>query len=191
MISSRWEAGVWDFGLRPVGLAKRPWGDHAVPMPQLQLPLFPAGTVHLTPELAVVRQEDTVTYVHGSLPVFRHRAEDVKSFRFITSQLYLNGHVQQSDLVRVFGVSKDSVKRAVKRFAEQGPGGFWRTPKRRGASVLTAAVLAQVQAALDADQELSAIADAHALNYSTLNKAVHAGRLHRRAKKKSRPPTPA
>ena len=156
-------------------------------MPQLQLPLFPAGAVHLTSDLAVVRQEDTVTYVHGSLPVFRHRADDVKSFRFITSQLYLNGHVQQSDLVRVFGVSKDSVKRAVKLFAEQGPGGFWRTPKRRGASVLTATVLAQVQAALDADQELSDIAGDQALNYSTLNKAVHAGRLHRRAKKRPGP----
>jgi hypothetical protein len=30
-------------------------------MPQLQLPLFPHGAVHLTPELAVVREADTVT----------------------------------------------------------------------------------------------------------------------------------
>jgi hypothetical protein len=51
-------------------------------MPQLQLPLFPHGAVHLTPDLAVLRQEDTVTYVHGSLPVFRHRVEDVKSFHW-------------------------------------------------------------------------------------------------------------
>jgi hypothetical protein len=160
-------------------------------MPQLQLPLFPHGAVHLTPDLAVLRQDDIVTYVHGSLPVFRHRAADVKSFRLITSQLDLNGHVQQSDIVRVFGVSKDSVKRAVKLHQEQGPGGFWRTPKRRGASVLTAEVLARVQAALDAEQELSAIAEAQAVNYSTLNKAVHAGRLHRPTKKESRSPTPA
>jgi len=160
-------------------------------MPQLQLPLFPHGSVHLTPDLAVLRQDDTVTYVHGSLPVFRHRADDVQSFRLITSQLYLNGHVQQSDVVRVFGVSPDSVKRAVKRYQTQGPGGFWRTPRRRGASVLTAEVLARVQAALDAGQELSAIARAQQLNSSTLNKAVHAGRLHRPAKKKSRRPTPA
>lgn len=154
--------------------------------------MFPAGAVHLTPDLAVVRQEDTVTYVHGSLPGLRHRADEVRSFRFITSQLYLNGHVQQSDLVRVFGVSKDNVKRAVKLSAERGPGGFWRTPKRRGASVLTATALAQVQAALDVDQELSDIAGAQALNYSTLDKAVHAaGRLHRRAKKKTWPQTPA
>lgn len=160
-------------------------------MPQLQLPLFPHGSVHLTPDLAVLRQEDTITYVHGSLPVFRHRADDVKSFRLITSQLYLNGHLQQSDVVRVFGVSKDSVKRAVKRYQTQGPGGFWRPAKHRGASVLTAEVLARVQAALDAGQELSAVAREQQLNASTLNKAVHAGRLHRPAKKKSRPPTPA
>jgi hypothetical protein len=155
-------------------------------MPQLQLPLFPAGAVHLTPDLAVVREDDTVTYVHGSLPVFRHRAADVKSFRLITSQFYLNGHVQQSDIVRVFGVSPVSVKRAVKVYQEQGPGGFWRTPKRRGASVLTSEVRTQVQAALDAGQDLSTIARTQHLNYSTLNKAVHAQRLHRPSKKKFR-----
>jgi hypothetical protein len=154
-------------------------------MAQLQLPLFPIGAVHLTPELAVVREADTVTYVHGSLPVFRHRAEDVKSFGLITSQLYLNGHVRQSDVVRVFGVSPDSVKRAVKVYQAQGPGGFWRPPQRRGASVLRPGVLAQVQVALDAGQELSTIARTQGLNYSTLNKAVHARRLHRPGKKKS------
>jgi transposase-like protein len=160
-------------------------------MPQLQLPLFPHGAVHLTPDLAVLRQDATVTYVHGSLPVFRHRADDVQSFRLITSQLYLNGHVRQSEVVRVFGVSPDSVKRAVKLYQTQGPGGFWRPPKRRGPSVLTAEVLARVQAALDAGQELSALAREQQLNASTLNKAVHAGRLHRPAQKKSRPPMPA
>jgi hypothetical protein len=159
-------------------------------MPQLQLPLFPHGSVHLTPDLAVLCQDDIVTYVHGSLPVFRHHAEDVKSFRLITSQFYLNGQVQQADIVRVFGVSSDSVKRAVKLYQTQGPGGFWKPPQRRGASVLTAEVLARVQAALDEGQELSAIAAAQDLNYSTLNKAVHAGRLHRPAKKKSPLSTP-
>jgi hypothetical protein len=114
----------------------------------------------------------------------------VKSFRLITSQFYLNGHVQQSDIVRVFGVSKDSVKRAVKLYQAQGPGGFWRTAKRRGASVLTVEVLARVQAALDAGQELSVIAREQQLNANTLNKAVHAGRLHRPLQKKARRPPP-
>jgi len=159
-------------------------------MRQLQPPFFPAGAVHLTPDLAVVCQDDTVIYVHGSLPVFRQRTNDVKSFRLITSQLDLNGHVQQSDLVRLFGVSPDSVKRAVKLYQDQAPGGLWRPPRRRGVSVLTAEVLAQVQAALDAGQGLSAIAREQQLNPSTLNKAVHVGWLHRPAKNKFRPRRP-
>ena len=91
----------------------------------------------LTPDLVVVCEEDQVTYFYGSLPVFRHRKEDVKSFRLITSQFYLNGQVAQSAMVRVFGVSAVSVQRAVKLYREQGPGGFWQVPKPRGASVLT------------------------------------------------------
>jgi transposase-like protein len=156
-------------------------------MPQLQLPLFPAGSVQLTPDLAVVCQQGEITYFYGSLPVFRHRQDDLKSFRFITSQLCVQGHVRQSELMRVFGVSKDSLKRSVKCYRQHGPGGFWRTPQRRGASVLTPEVLGQVQTALDAGESLSQIARARQLRYNTLNKAVHAGRLHRPVKKKFRP----
>ena len=152
-------------------------------MPQLQLPIFPAGSAALTPELGVVCAEGQVTYFHGSLPVFRHRTEDVKSFRLIASQLYLNGHVKQADLVRVFGVSAISLKRAVKVCEQKGPGGFWERRRPRGPSVLTVEVLRAVQGDLDGGQELSAVARARGLNYSTLSKAVLAGRLHRRVKK--------
>jgi hypothetical protein len=155
-------------------------------MPQLQLPIFPAGSVVLTPELAVVCTDGQVTYFHGSLPVFRHRVEDVRSFRLIASQLYLNGHVKQADLVRVFGVSAISLKRAVKVYEQKGPGGFWEPRRPRGPSVLTLEVLRAVQGDLDGGQELSAVARARSLNYSTLTKAVQAGRLHR-AVKKTRP----
>jgi len=155
-------------------------------MPQLQLPIFPAGSIPLTAELAVVSAEGQVTYFHGSLPVFRHRVEDVKSFRLITSQLYLNGHVKQADIVRVFGVSAISVKRAVKVYEQKGPGGFWERRRPRGPSVLTAEVLRGVQEELDAGQELRAVARGRGLNYSTLKKAVAGGRLHRGVKKTAR-----
>jgi hypothetical protein len=55
--------------------------------------------------------------------------------------LYVDGKVKQSDLVRVFGVSAISVKRAVKLYEEAGPGGFWRPRPTRGAAVLTSEVL--------------------------------------------------
>lgn len=156
-------------------------------MPQLQLPIFPVGCVHLSPEVAVVREQDKVTYVQGSLPVFQHRVEDVKSFRLMAAQLYLNGHVKQAAIARAFGVSPISLKRAVKLYEAHGPGGFWRARRVRGPSVLTPERLAQVQAALDEGEEPKGIAQRLQLNYETVRKAVAAGRLHRAVKKKIDP----
>lgn len=156
-------------------------------MPQLQLPIFPAGCVHLSPEVAVIREQDKVIYVQGSLPVFQHRVDDVKSFRLMAAQLYLTGHVKQAAIARAFGVSSISLKRAVKLYEAHGPGGFWRPRKVRGPSVLTPARLAQVQAALDEGEAPKAIAQRLQLNSETVRKAVAAGRLHRVVKKKMRP----
>jgi hypothetical protein len=43
----------------------------------------------------------------------------------ITAQFYTNGYVKQMDIVRAFGVTPISVKRAVKRYQEQGVQGFY------------------------------------------------------------------
>ena len=43
-------------------------------MPQLQLPVFPAGTTAINVELAFERHEEQVVYFNGHLPVFTHRA---------------------------------------------------------------------------------------------------------------------
>ncbi len=125
--------------------------------------------------------------------MFTHDAKDVKSFRLFTSQLYLEGKVKQADLVRVFGVSAISVKRAVKLYQNAGPGGFWRSRPTRGPSVLTSAVLQQVQGQLDQGQPLQKVAEALGLKYDTLQKAVRAGRVQMPLKKRPartpRPPT--
>ena len=47
-----------------------------VPMPQVQLPLFPSGTTSITPELAFERRDNQVVYFNGHLPVFTHGVED-------------------------------------------------------------------------------------------------------------------
>jgi hypothetical protein len=130
-----------------------------------------------------------VSYFYGTLPVFTHGEEDVKSFRLFTSQLYVEGRVKQADIVRVFGVSAISVKRAVKLYEEAGPGGFWRRRGTRGPSVLTPAVLKAVQGELDQGRELREVAAQRQIKYDTLQKAVRAGRL--RAPQKKRKPRPS
>jgi hypothetical protein len=118
-------------------------------MAQLQLPVFPEGVTQLSCDLGVCCRDGRVSYFYGTLPVFTHGVKDLKSFRMFTSQLYLEGKVKQMDLVRVFGVSQASVKRAVKLHTEAGPGGFWRARPTRGPSVLTPEVLQQAQAQLE------------------------------------------
>ena len=152
-------------------------------MAQLQLPVFPEGVTQLSVDLGVSCREGRVSYFYGTLPVFTHEAKDVKSFRMFTSQLYLEGKVRQADLVRTFGVSAISVKRAVKLLAQKGPGGFWQRRPTRGPSVLTPAVLGQAQEQLDGGRDLAEVAGSLGVKPDTMRKAVRAGRLHLTIKK--------
>jgi transposase len=152
-------------------------------MAQLQLPVFPAGVTQLSSDLGVSCRDGRVSYFYGTLPVFTHDAKDVRSFRMFTSQLYLAGKVKQSTLVKVFGVSAISIKRAVKLYEQAGAGGFWRPRPTRGPSVLTAEVLRQAQEQLDQGRSLREVATALGVKYGTLGKAVRDRRLHAALKK--------
>jgi transposase len=152
-------------------------------MPQTQLPFFPEGVTHITPLLAFRKEEGRVTYFNGSMPVFVHEESDLDSFRMITAQFCVNGNAKQADISRAFGVSKISLKRAVKRYREQGPKGFYMPRKRRGSAVLTPPVLAEAQQLLDEGLETSEVADRLDVKRDTLSKAVRAGRLHKAVKK--------
>ena len=152
-------------------------------MAQLQLPIFPVGSTEVTHDLAFEKRDDQVTYFYGTLPVFSHAESDIASFRMITAQFYLNGYVKQMDIVRAFGVSPISVKRAVKRFQEEGPQGFYSDKKTRGTTVLTPDVLEQAQQLLNEGLEPSDVADQLAIKPDTLSKAIRAKRLHKSVKK--------
>jgi len=149
----------------------------------MQLPLFPRGVTPITAVLAFSTQDGRVTYFNGSMPVFVHDEEDVASFQMITAQFCVNGNAKQADIVRAFGVTKISLKRAVKRYREEGPRGFYKPRKRRGAAVLTQAVLAEAQQLLDAGLEPAEAADRLGIKRNTFAKAVRAGRLHKPPKK--------
>jgi len=96
-------------------------------MPQLQLPFFPEGVTHITPLLAFCAAEGWVTYFNGSMPVFVHEQADVASFRMITAQFCVTGAAKQAEVARAFGIPKITLKRAVKRYREKGPQGFYPT----------------------------------------------------------------
>ena len=151
-------------------------------MPQLQLPIFPAGTTLITPEIAFECREGRVTYIHGHLPVFQHAEGDLAAFRYFTSQLVVNGTVGQADIARAFQVPKVTVKRYVKRFRAGGGKEFFTPPRRRSASVLKEEVK-KAQALLDEGKSVPEVAKAVEVLPNTLHKAIRANRLQPAKKK--------
>jgi hypothetical protein len=55
--------------------------------------MFPFGVTPVTTLLAFIKEDNNITYFNGSLPVFSHREEDIESFRMITAQFCINGHI--------------------------------------------------------------------------------------------------
>ncbi|HHO49033.1 MAG TPA: helix-turn-helix domain-containing protein [Desulfobacteraceae bacterium] len=157
-------------------------------MPQLQLPVFAQGMTLINANLGFVREQNSLTYFYGNLPVFTHDVDDVRSFRMITSQFYINGSAKQSEICRAFGVSPISVKRYVKLYRQNGIAGFFEPPRRRGAAVLTPDVLRAAHDLFDEGLETGEVAARLDLLADTLRKALQAGKLHKPLKKTARKP---
>jgi transposase len=153
-------------------------------MPQLHLPMFPAGVTPITDELAFERRDGQVAYFNGHMPVFVHAEDDVATFRMITSQFCVSGYTKQSDIIRAFGVTSISVKRSVKLYRERGAKGFYAPRVSRGAAVLTPTVVAEIESLLVEGVSLGEVAERLGLKLNTLQKAAAAGRIRPLAKKK-------
>ncbi len=118
----------------------------AVGMPQIQLPMFPAGAVEINGDLACRCESKTVVYFHGHLPLFTHSQDDVESFRMFTSLVIVQGSATQWQIQKAFGVPLVAIKRPTKLYRTRGAAGFFAPQPRREGSKLTAAKLEQARA---------------------------------------------
>ena len=147
-------------------------------MPQLQLPIFPAGITEINNQIAVEKREGMVYYVYGHLPVFQPGEDDVRAFRMFTSQMIVNGTVKPKEIVRAFGVPMVTVKRYVKVMRERGSECFYvGKPRHSSASVLKGEVLERAQQLLDEGRSVPEVARELKVLANTLHKAIRAGRL--------------
>lgn len=149
-------------------------------MPTTLFPVFPEGSVYLSLSIVVKPFENYIYYFNGEMPMYKHRKDDYKSFRFITSQMVVLGNVKQVDIIKVFKVSKASVKRWVKVYRREGPAGFFhpRQGKKSG-NVLTKEVLPEIQTRLNCGDTPKEIEDACGIKADTIRKAIQSGRLSR------------
>ena len=152
-------------------------------MPQVQLPIFPAGVTHINSEVAFEERDGKVYYFNGHLPVFVHEKSALATFRLFSTQLVINGNATQAEISRAFGVPLVTVKRYVKLYRESGAAAFFAPAKKRSGSKLTAEVCQQVQGLLDQGLTVPEVGREVGILSNTLHKAIRAGRL-RPGKKK-------
>ena len=90
---------------------------------QLQLPLFPTGCTLISDCLGVYEKDDIVQYIVNGLPVYAHPKDDLKAFRYITSNFIHQRLCRKTEVEKCFHVSEDIVQRAYKKFEEKGEEG--------------------------------------------------------------------
>ncbi len=149
-------------------------------MPQMQLPIFPFGVEYITNDLGFMQLDGEVTYFVGHLPVYRHAVDDLPSFRMITSQFVVTGCARQVDIARAFGIPAVNVKRAVKKYREEGPAGFYAPRRGRGPAVLTQEVVTELESLLDGGLSKADAVRQLGLLANTVNKAIREGRVRER-----------
>lgn len=145
---------------------------------QLLLPIFTTEVNLITPSLGVAEHDGFVYYLHNGVPISTHHKDDIKSFRYTTSMLIDLGRCSQSDIVRTFHVSTDSVSRALKRYRARGENGMFETDKRHGVShKLFGERLERVQKMLEKGMSNYAIAKKEHITEGAIRYAIKIGKL--------------
>ncbi len=147
-------------------------------IPQIMLPLIPAGSTPINSKVNVYRADGQCIYSMGVEPFALHQVDDTRTFYLTVAQLVAAGSCKQSEIISAFGVSKSSVARAIKRYNDKGAEGFFRRRNsRRSGSVLTEAVLLEAQRLLDNGVSRHEVAERLDVAHDTFRKAVEDGRL--------------
>jgi len=157
--------------------------EEGITVPQALLPIIPDGATPISDRISVVRADGQWTYFCGIQPVFQHSEDDRPAFRMFTAQLCCQGACTQAEIIRAFGVSKNSVLRSVAKYRQERIEGFFRPRRSPPARVLTAKVTAEAQRLLDQGGARREVAETLGVRYETLRKAIQQGRLRERATK--------
>jgi transposase len=146
-------------------------------MTQTLLPMIPHGATQISDLISVVREDQRWTYFCGVQPVFQHSPGDRRSFRMFTAQLCCQGVCTQAQIIRAFGVSKNSVLRSVAKYRQEEIAGFYGPRRGGGPSVMTAEVTAQAEKLLASGHSRREVAEELGVKYDTLRKAIDQGRV--------------
>jgi transposase len=149
---------------------------------QLQLPIFPASTIMISPTLGAFEKDGFIYYLHNGVPIDHHAKESLKHFRYFTSKFIVNGLCRNVDIIRSFGVSECSVVKNVQLYKTKGEKGFFGADKRGGhCHKMLPDRIERIQAMMDNGMSNYAIAKKENLSEGTIRYAIAQGKLKKNA----------
>ena len=149
------------------------------------LSLSPPEAVPIASCFSLATQDGTTTYFSNLLPFESHTADDVRSKHLRMARFHVTAGIGQGALADAFGVSRSTVKRAVKRYREQGADGFFERRRGRGRTVVDADTAKRAQRMLAQGMSGRAAAKQLGLSASTFNENLRAGVIVDGAKPKA------
>jgi len=78
---------------------------------QMQLPFFFSKVKLINFSLGFYQDNGLVYYLHNGSPIFCHKKDDVRSYRYISGNLIINGLCRIKELSGVFDVNKCNIER--------------------------------------------------------------------------------
>jgi len=149
-------------------------------MPQMQLPIFPAGVTEINSRVAVEAKDGQVCYVYGHLPVFQHEETDVRSFRMFTSQMIVTGSVKPKTNRRDVRRTDGHCQAIHESVSAAGCEGILREQAAAQFSIETESRnVGKCTAVLDEGRSVPEVAEEIDVLANTIHKAIRAGRLGR------------
>lgn len=155
-------------------------------MVQMFLPIFQEGINQISTYTGYERRNGYIYYYVGQAIIGKHAEEDREMFYWMAATLCEseNSEVKQMDIVRAFNVSKDSIKRAVKKYRKaEGSAKIFFTPRKgRGAAVLTEEKIKEIEEYLEAGTSVANISKIMEIKADTIKKGITSGRIKKKPK---------
>ena len=145
------------------------------------LPLIPYGASQISENLSVINKNGYWFYHHGCFVIFKHPANDNKSFRMITSSFLDSEICKVKDIVKTFAVSKSSVIRNHQKYIKLGSPGFYTSKKGRKkgqGTILIPSVIKRAEELLNTGFVCKEVALKLKIKPDTLHKGISDGRVN-------------
>ena len=93
--------------------------------------LFPTKLTKVNDCISVLKMDDVVAYFKNGKIFFIHKEDDKIAFRFIVCQLFILRFAKQTEIRKVFGISKNSIIGWVKEYNNEGAKSFYKRQKEK------------------------------------------------------------